>query len=313
MIQTVTGPVDPSAVGKVLSHEHLTFGNPGMLGDPASCYQRKPARENELRMLALAQAHGVSLIVDATTFEHGRDPLLMRRISRETGCAVVCCTGFFKDEGDVQAFLKAQSYVSDLGAWLERLFVSEVTEGIGDTGVRAGAIKVASSLNEIRPLERTVMLAAARAQIRCGVPLLTHCDRGTMATAQADLLEDAGVAPGRVILGHMTSNRDLEEVKRLAERGFMVAFDQFGILSIPDIPTDEEKMANLLEVLKAGFEDQVVLSHDCMFDRMGGVSKSKPRYPDMVFTRVVPYLMEHGVDEGTIEKLTRTNLLRVFS
>lgn len=312
MIQTVTGTCDPGSVVRTLSHEHLAFGDPGMLGDERSCYQREVAYDNELRMTALATAHGVNLIVDATTFEHGRDPRLMRRLSLETGCHVVCCAGFFKDEGDRLAVLKAQSYIGDLEAWLADLFVTELTKGIGDTGVRAGALKVASSLGEIRPLERAIMLAAARAQRTTGVPLLTHCDRGTMATEQADLLEAAGVAPDKVIIGHMTSNCDLEEVKQLVARGFLVAFDQFGILSIPGIPTDEEKMGNLLAVIEAGFEDSVVLSHDCVFDRMGYVSKSKPRYPDMVFTRVVPYLREHGVGERAISKLTRDNLLRVF-
>lgn len=313
MIQTVTGGKDPSTVHRALSHEHLAFGNPGALNDPDSCYQRETAYQNELRLMSYATECGVDLMVDATTFEHGRDPQLMRRVSLETGCSIVCCTGFFKDEGDIQTFLKAQSYLCDLEVWLADLFVAEIAVGIGDTGIRAGAIKVASSLNEIKPLERTIMLAAARAQRETGVPVLTHCDRGTMATEQADLFEAAGVAPGKVILGHMTSNLDLDEIQRLASRGFMVAFDQFGILSIPGIPTDEQKMENLLTVLSAGLEDQIVLSHDCAFDRMGYVSKSPLRYPNKVFEQVIPYLIENGVSDDAIDKMTRRNLLRTFA
>lgn len=313
MLETVTGPLDSSNVRRVLSHEHLTFGDPGMLGDPASCYQRDVAYKNQLHMYAYAKRHEVDLIVDATTIEHGRDPRLMRKFSHDTGCAVVCCTGFFKDEGERLQLLKSLSYVTDLERWMRELFVRELTEGIGDTGVRAGALKVASSLEEIRPLEQTIMRAAVYAQMKTGALLLTHCERGTMATAQADLLEAAGADPAHTIIGHQTSNRDLDEVCRLARRGFMVAFDQFGIVSIPGIPTDEEKMENLLRVIEAGCEDQIVLSHDVCFDRMGYVSKSKPRYPDMVFARVVPFLREHGVGDVTIDKLTRGNLLRVFS
>lgn len=313
MVETVTGPFDLGSVRRVLSHEHLTFGDPGVLGDPESCYQRNVAYENQLRMFAYAQNHDVDLIVDATTIEHGRDPKLMQRFSHETGCAIVCCTGFFKDEGERLQLLKSLSYVTDLERWMHELFVRELTEGICDTGVRAGALKVASSLDEIRPLERAIMRAAARAQAETGAPLFTHCDRGTMSTAQADLIEAAGADPARTIIGHQTSNHDLDEVCRLARRGFMVAFDQFGILSIPGIPTDEEKMDNLLRVIEAGFEDQIVLSHDVCFDRMGYVSKSKPRYPDMVFTRVVPFLRENGVGDATIGKLIRGNLLRVLS
>ena len=44
----------------------------------------------------------------------------------------------------------------------------------------------------------------------------------------------------------MTSNRDLSEIMELMDAGFCVGFDQFGILSIPGIPDDEEKTENLL-------------------------------------------------------------------
>lgn len=313
MIKTVTGTLDASRVRRTLSHEHCTFGNPGMLGDEASPYQRDVAYRNGLRMMKLVTDCDVNLLVDATTIEHGRDPELLVRLSRDTGVGIVCCTGFFKDEDDALALLKARSYTSDLVAWMRDLFIGEIQEGIGDTGVAAGALKVATSLGEVKPLERAIMQAAAAAQRATGVPLLTHCDRGTMATAQADLLEGFGADPARTIIGHMTSNRDLDEIKRLIERGFYVAFDQFGILSIPGIPDDEEKAANLLALVRAGCAQRIVLSHDVCFDRMGYVSKSKPRYPDMVYKRVVPYLLEQGVSERDVMDMTRDNLLRVFN
>lgn len=110
----------------------------------------------------------------------------------------------------------------------------------------------------------------------------------------------------------MTGNRDWLEIKRIIDRGVTVAFDQFGILSIPGIPTDGEKRENLLALLKNGCEDRIVLSHDCCFDRMGYVSKSKPRYPDMIFRTVLPWLEQNGIRQSVIQKITRDNLLRVF-
>lgn len=138
------------------------------------------------------------------------------------------------------------------------------------------------------------------------------CDRGTMAKAQAEVMLSMKIPPEKVIIGHMTSCRNLDEIRFVMDRGFTAAFDQFGILSIPGIPDDEEKTANLLALLREGYEDRIVLSHDTMFDRMGYISKSKPRYPDMVYKTILPYLRENGISEDTIRRITRENLLRIL-
>ena len=254
----------------------------------------------------------MNLVIDVTTAEWGRDPYLFKRIADMTGCHIICATGFFKDEGDMLAYLKSVSYSENLENWIYNLFVKEIDDGIGQSGIKAGVLKVASSFECIHPLEKVIFMAAARAQRDTGVPLFTHCDRGTMGMEQAKLLKEAGVNPANVVIGHMSSNRDIEEIIRIMEEGYNIGFDQFGILSIPGIPDDEQKSRNLLELLKRGYEDSIVLSHDCIFDRMGYVSKSKPRYPDMVFKKVIPYLKENGISDKTVNKLVRNNLLKIF-
>lgn len=313
MIQTVTGIMNENEVRNTLSHEHFVFGKPGLLGEKDNCYQKAEAFDNGRKMLRLVKEYEVNLIVDATTAEWGRDPRLMKKLSEESGVGVVCATGFFKDEGDMLACLKSVSYVYRLEHFLKDIFTAEIKNGIGNSGIRAGVIKIASSFGKIKPLEQAIFLAAAEAQKETGVPLLTHCDRGTMGWEQSELLLSHGVNPEKIIIGHMSSNRNLTEIEQMIKKQVFVAFDQFGILSIPDIPDDEGKKENLLKLLKKGYEDSIVLSHDCCFDRMGYVSKSKPRYPDMIYKKVIPYLKEHGISDTTIRKITRDNLLKVFA
>ncbi len=312
MIRTVVGDISSEKIMNTLSHEHITFGKPGYIGDDDNCYKRETAYKNALRYIDMIKRYDVDLVVDATTAERGRDPLLLKKISLDTGVFIVCSTGFFKDEDDMLAILKAMSYSVDLEKELTDLFVKEISEGIGDTGIRAGVIKTASSYGRIRPLEQTIMKAAARAAIICDVPILTHCDRGTMARSQVELMLDMKMPPEKVIIGHMTSCRDLDEIRFVMDMGLTVAFDQFGILSIPGIPNDEEKAANLLSLLREGYGEKIVLSHDTMFDRMGHSSDSRPRYPDMIYKTILPYLRENGVSEDTIRKITRDNLLRIL-
>lgn len=312
MIRTVTGDVSIEKIKNTLSHEHITFGKPGYVGDDDNCYSRETAYKNALSRIDMIKKYNVNLVVDATTAECGRDPHLLKKLSLDTDVFIVCSTGFFKDEDNMLAILKAMSYCTDLEKELTRFFIKEITDGIEDTGVRAGAVKTASSYGRIRPLEQVIMKAAARAALTCGVPVLTHCDRGTMAKAQAELMLSMKMPSEKVIIGHMTSCRNLDEIRFVMDRGFTAAFDQFGILSIPGIPDDEEKAANLLTLLREGYEDRIVLSHDTMFDRMGYISKSKPRYPDMVYKTILPYLRENEISEDAIRKITRENLLRIL-
>lgn len=312
MIQTVWGPISRSQVHNTLAHEHMVFGKPGFALDAGNPYQRETAFRHGVERLEMVKPFQVDLVADPTTIEWGRDPLLLRRLSRATGVALVCCTGYFKDEGDMLAHLKARSYCEDLEATLAREFEKELTEGIGSTGVRAGFVKVASSLGEIRPLEKTIFAAAVRAARRCDVAIFTHCERGTMAVRQAELFLSLGMDPHRVIIGHMTSNRDLEEIRAVAGLGFRIGFDQFGILSIPGIPGDEEKCRNLLTLLRQGYGDRIVLSQDTICDRMGYVSKSKPRYPDQIYREVLPFLRREGIPEETLRRMTRDTLLDVL-
>lgn len=312
MIQTVTGICKEKDIKNTLPHEHLVFGKPGMAGDGNNPYCRQAAVSHIRSMLEKVKPYEVNLIVDATTIEYGRDPVLMKEMSEESGIKIVCATGFFKDAGDMLAHLKALSYTCSLQDYLKKYFILEIVDGIGDCGIKAGALKAATSLGQIRPLEKVILMAAAEAQKETGVPLLTHCDGGTMGMEQAELLLSMNVLPSKIIIGHMSSNRNLQEIREIIKCGVFVAFDQFGILSIPGIPSDEEKAENLRILLEEGYEDSIVLSNDSCFDRMGYVSKSKPRYPDMVYRFVLPYLREKGIGEETIGKITRNNLMRAF-
>ncbi|MBQ9328032.1 MAG: hypothetical protein IJ225_05805 [Solobacterium sp.] len=312
MIQTVTERIDESHVHSTLAHEHLVFGFPGMKEDPDNKYQPDTAYENCRVRIDMIRPYDVNLIVDPTPIECGRDPLFLKRIAEDMNIFIVCATGFFKDDENALSILKTVSYTEDLERLLRDLYIREITEGIGETGVKAGIIKVASSFQEIKPLEKVLIRAAANAGNQTGVPVFTHCDRGTMGIEQAELFLACGVNPGHVVIGHQTSNPNLDEICRIMDLGFTVGFDQFGILSIPGIPTDEEKTENLLSLLEKGYEDQIVLSHDTIFDRMGYVSSSKPRYTDQIYREIIPILKTHGISENTIRKLTRDNLLRVF-
>lgn len=312
MIQAVLGSIEKDSINNTLSHEHIIFGKAGFINDKVNCYDRNIAYQNAMNHITIAKEYGVNLIVDTTTIEWGRDVLLMKDISENASVHIVCSTGFFKDEGDMLALLKSYSYCDDIRTYCALLFEKEVMKGIGNTSIKAGIIKIGSSLNEIKPLEKEIFQAAAYVSKKYNIPIFTHCERGTMGLEQAKLLSSLGVDPNKIVIGHMTSNRNLDEIEKILTMGFNIAFDQFGIISIPNIPTDEEKMSNLLTLLKKGYQDSIVLSHDVICDRMGYISQSKPRYLDMIYKDVIPYLKENGISSEITKKITRDNLIKIL-
>src|SRR6185295_10840306 len=98
---------------------------------------------------------------------------------------------------------------TDAVSEMTEIFVNEVSEGIGSTGIKAGVIKVATGPHQITPYERNVIIAAARAHKHTGAPITTHTDDGTMGREQLAILRDEGVDPSCIIIGHSCGSADL--------------------------------------------------------------------------------------------------------
>ncbi len=79
---------------------------------------------------------------------------------------------------------------------LEDWMVAELDEGIEESGVRAGWIKLSAGDDGITPLEARILRAAARAGIRTGAIIGSHTIRGRVVMDQLDIIE-AGRLPRR--------------------------------------------------------------------------------------------------------------------
>ena len=83
-VNTVLGAISPDDLGFTLMHEHVMVSASGL-------YRTYPdllgADRDETAIAALkrAKAGGIDTIVDATTFDLGRDPEFLARVSRGSG------------------------------------------------------------------------------------------------------------------------------------------------------------------------------------------------------------------------------------
>jgi phosphotriesterase-related protein len=317
-VQTVTGPVHPDDLGRTLMHEHLAVGYPGWESDTwrpgPSASERFAVCVERVREL---QALGYRTLVDPCPNDLGRDVELMAKVSQATGFQIVCATGLYKEAEGGAAYWKMRGrFVSSVDAMTD-LFVQELTEGIGHTGVRAGILKVATGRGVMSDYERTVFTAAARAAVVTGAPVTTHTDEGTIGDVQQQVLTAAGVPAHRVVIGHSCGTSDHAYHRRIAAGGSYLGFDRFGL---EILHPDAERVAALLRLIAAGAGDRVVVSHDSVWCWRGEplpramlAQASEAWNPTHFSRRIAPRLRDGGATDAQIEALLVDNPRRFFA
>lgn len=114
---------------------------------------------------------GGKTIVDATSMGIGRDPLGLARIARATGLNIIMGSSYYVAK--VHPSGMDEKSVEELAEEIIR----DVTEGVGDTGIKAGIIGEVGCTWPWTDNERKVVHASALAQQHTGAPLLIHPGR----------------------------------------------------------------------------------------------------------------------------------------
>ncbi len=204
-VNTVTGPVSSDDLGKTLMHEHFFFGYPGYEGDSAlGPNYIEEIIETGVEVAERAKAHGVETTVDATPNDCGRDPELLCEICERVGVRIICSTDYYFENEGAPAYFKFRQGLGSAPPEVEEM-MTEITSGIGQTGIKAGVVKLASRKDEITDYEKMFFTAGAKAQRETGVPISTHTQEGTMGPEQTKFLVSAGADPDRVVIGTWTA------------------------------------------------------------------------------------------------------------
>lgn len=301
-VRTVLGDVED--IGITYAHEHLFMtGDWPVRNEPD---YRLDSLDAAVVEVTEAQRLGLSAVVEMTPLGFGRSPSLMKELSERTGLHVIAVTGFHKS-----------GYYSD-AHWLHHysadeiaeLLVAEIELGMDEYGLvgplvrqssaRAGAIKIATAYHSFGRGVARLISAVAAAALRSGVPVVTHCDKGTMGHELLDALAAEGVAADRVVLGHIDHNPDAGYLISLAERGAYLAFDRPGRIKYGP---DSDVVALVAELAGHGLGDRVLFGMDLArrsyWPSLGG----GPGLPYLL-ERFVPRLEAAGLGEVAKAALT---------
>ncbi|MFC9927551.1 phosphotriesterase [Streptomyces sp. NPDC127190] len=247
-VRTVLGDIPPEELGVCDAHDHLFLRSPQLPGQELADVA---AAEAELEAF---RAAGGAAVVQWTPYGMGRRAAELAALSGRTGIRLVCATGLH------QAAHYSAELLDGLRGRLAEVFVSELTEGIGTTGVRAGLIKVAGGFHTLDAHARWTMAAAAEAHHATGAPIAVHLELGTGPLDVLDLLcGELGVPGDRVVLGHLNRSPDPVVQREAAASGCWLAFDG---PSRAHHATDWRMPEAVRALAEAGFGDRLLLGGD---------------------------------------------------
>ncbi len=302
LLYTTLGALDASQLGMILPHEHIfvDLRTPDVPGHgQAEAEQVVACMAPQLER---ARSVGVSALVECTPEGVGRRVDLVQAVSRAAGMPVVVATGIYREP-----WVPDWARVAP-GDILQGWMLGELETGIGQTGVRAGFIKLSAGDDGLTETEKKILRAAGRAGALTGAAIGSHTIRGRVVLEQLDILESCGFDPRRFISIHAQAEEDFALNLEVARRGAWISYDGIGWGD-----DDERYIQRVLSMLAAGHGEQVMLSMDRgWYDpaQPGGENVQPFTYLSETF---LPKLRTAGLDDPLIHRLTADNPFRAFA
>jgi phosphotriesterase-related protein len=313
-IETVRGPVDTSALGRVLMHEHVFVLTPE-IQDNFPDFDEEAEVASAIARLNELKANGIDTIVDLTAIGLGRYIPRIQRINAEADINIVAATGLYTyNEVPHYFHFRGPGTILEGPEVMIDMFVSDIEKGITDTGVKAGILKCATDEQGVTHGVERVLRAVAQAHRATGVPISTHTHAVTKrGLEQQNIFESEGVDLSRVVIGHSGDTTDVAYLEEVMARGSYLGMDRFGIDVILPFEDRVQIVATLCE---RGHADQMVLSHDasCYIDWLPNEAfELMPRWHYLHITKdVIPALKERGVTDEQIDQMLIENPRKVF-
>jgi phosphotriesterase-related protein len=320
-VETARGPIDTADLGVTLMHEHVFLVDPEIQQNHPEEWGSEDERvADAVAKLNEVAALGVQTIVDPTVIGLGRYIPRIARVAEQAQVNIVVATGLYTyDEVPFHFHHRGPALNAVLGAEVPDpmvdMFVGDIRDGIAGTSVKAAFLKCAIDAQGMTPGVERVMRAVAKAQLETGVPVTVHTHPGSRQglAVQRVLCDEEGVDPRRVVLGHSGDTTDADHLSELADAGFVLGMDRFGI----NLDTTFEARADIVvELCRRGYAERMVLSQDasCYFDWIQ--QDLMALLPQWRYTHisqeVLPYLLEHGVTQEQIDTMLVANPRRYF-
>ena len=276
-------------------------------------------------------AMGGSTIVDASPIaaEAENNPEGLRELSEKSGIHIVTCTGLYTARTQPEVFKNMSEDE------LVDFFKKQMEDGFEGTDIKPGFMKcaingVGSNMGvdeyEIKAVRACARVAAATGcsiHIHNGYPMgINEC------VPVAKMVLELGVKPDKLLMLHMDSlmrrpyteleyiqnfdagkKVDIELMLKLLDLGVNIGFDSWD-MQLGALPDNTDRLKALVEVLRRGYSEQIVMGHD-VYDKSRGVAYGDTGYTGFI-RNALPTLRNLGFEEE-IRKLTVDNPAKILA
>jgi phosphotriesterase-related protein len=339
-VMTGEGPMNADDLGITLTHEHLVADT--------SCWRLPPRTERQRRIadqpitveilgdvrrdatifsdnMILDDAPlvtseltefaklGGRTVVELTVGGLRPNPRKAREIARAAGVNIIFGCGYYIERSHPKN-VRDETVDS-----LAKGFIDTIEQGLEGTDIRPGVIGEIGTSQTVARDEWKVLRAACLAQQQTGLALFIHvypAYDGRTAPDVARFAVHEGVRPDKVNICHMDSYLDLEYQKEVLDQGVWVSFDCFGWEVHFDSTntyrvSDSERHRVLLELIKQGYEKQLLISQDVAHKTQllafGGYGYAH------ILRHIVPSLIRNGVSKDVVDELLVHNPARLLA
>jgi phosphotriesterase-related protein len=321
-VQTVRGPVEVDALGTTLMHEHVFVLTPDVFNNFGHEYWDEEERvADAIRKLTTLKESGVDTIVDPTVIGLGRYIPRVARINAEVDINIIAATGLYTFD-ELPHFFHYRGPGTDLGGDepMVEMFLRDIHEGIGGTGVKAAFLKCVVEERGLTPDQTRIQNAICETHRRTGLPITVHTNAAHQTGRLAlELYAKQDVDLSKVVIGHAGDTNDLDYLKWIMDQGATIGCDRFGV----DLynPT-ADRVATIAALCGQGYADRIVLAHDasCYIDFFAGettqatLAQVLPNWNyQHISEDVLPALRGSGVTDEQITTMMVDNPRRYFT
>jgi len=251
--------------------------------------------------LVRAKKEGIGCIVDGGHPDMGRNAQFLKTISEKSGMPIVLGGGFY-----TQPF-----YPKEISTMSEEQIVRALVKQVEDDPI--GVFGEIGSWDDITADERKVFRSIGKAHLQTNLSIFTHTGiPGKSAMEQLDLLEDAGVKPNRICIGHLgnltpqaSGDNTLGVHRAICKRGAFIGFDRQGG------PGDTPQVAMVMSLIDAGYADNLLFSADIAgvqsMEKAGGQGYAK------TWTVFVPKIKAAGASDAVLHQIMYDNPRRFLA
>jgi phosphotriesterase-related protein len=304
MIMTVKGPIKATEMGVSLIHEHILVDFIGADSINENRWDKSKVTEKVIPYLNAIKDLGCQTFVECTPEYIGRDPVLLKSLSETSGLNFITNTGYYGAAND--KFLPEHAY-NESAEQLSLRWIEDWNNGIGNTGIKPGFIKIGVDSKSLSDIDRKLVVAAAMTHLKTGLVIASHTGPAIPAFEQLEILQKEGVDPEAFIWVHAQGEKDLSNHIKAAKMGAWIGLDGIN-------ENNCEDYVRMIKHLKENdLLDKVLLSHDAGWYDPAKENGGEFRGFTTLFDKLIPLLKTDGFSENEIDLLMVTNPSKAFS